>query len=152
MMRWWRRLVAWFRGPRGLGREGVFFFLANGRARAVDPLRTWFRLRDDAAFDWEADPHAADQGDVEALRRTIAAARKAFDLPDFDDGGPTDAEAIALLERFTAWTLDQKKTLAPSPTTSSTGGESLGPSRRPSDSASRSGSTALDSVAPQFID
>jgi hypothetical protein len=139
----------WFRKPT---RAGVFRFALDGVPREIDPLRTWFALRDDPAFEWDRDPWEADQGDPEALRRTIAAARKALGFKPFAEGGPADSEAVRVLAEFTAWVLSQKKTRERSPITSPTLDPSLGHSMLPSESDSASGSTAYEPAVPQFID
>lgn len=151
-MGWLQRFREFWSGKSQAKREGVFRFVVAGVTREIDPLRVWFRLRDEEGFDWEGDPAAADAGDKEALRRVIQAARKAFALADFDAGGPTDAEAVDVLVDFTAWVLSQKKTPNGSPTTSPTSDTSLGPLPPANESALPSGMNGCGYAVPQFID
>lgn len=114
----WRRLVA---RPRRDGRQ-VFRFWDGTRKRQADPLLVWSALDRLAGGDWQAAFRAAAAvappgavGQVlEHFHRTRADATlklgelvgRAFGVPEFDGGGLTVAERVALAVAFLDYMAD----------------------------------------------
>lgn len=96
----------------------LFAFNDGQRKRSVDPLAVWCSLQDDPAFVLERDLYLVDQGNVNAIRVTTAAVRRAFGLSAWSEesGGLTEAECIALLSLYLDYMSALKKNTSGQPT------------------------------------
>ena len=97
----------------------IYRYWDGRRFRRADPLQIERSLQTNDDFDWSSDLKAALQsGDSDAVDSVIAAARRAFSFPPFDRGGPTGAEAIQEVIRFTTYLSTLKKNINGSQITS----------------------------------
>lgn len=91
-------------------------------------MRAWRSLQEDEHFNIDTHPGMIDAGttdaandsldpaiqklSAEATKVTVAAIRKAFDVPAFDDGGLTEAECLQLFVQFCLYMDSLKKSTA----------------------------------------
>lgn len=120
-----------------LAERGIFVYWDGQKKRNGDPLAIARILREDPEFIYER--HMAEMSilekspnitsddaetALEALRISSAAARRAFALPSFEDGGLSEAECIGLLSSNAEYSFLLKKNGNGPPTSLQTGSDS----------------------------
>jgi len=108
-------MFGWLFGAR---RRQIFKFYDGIRSRTADPLHVWAMLQSDPKLEMERHvkelKSPLDQVSATALLVIEAAVRRAFEVPQFVDGGLTAQECVELLLAYDLWLADQKKTSNPS--------------------------------------
>lgn len=144
LLRFW----FWLMSLCGRDPRGIFWFWDGRRWRGVDPIATTRLLLTDPEFSWEETPLLTNDDDpvvvTEALQACAAAARRAFGIKPFEEGGLTEAECCRILFAFRDYLGDLKKNgsgpqTSPEPTGATFSAES------PTKSGSDSGSTGKES-------
>jgi len=162
-------ITVWFLQCLGFDPRGIFSFHDGRRYRHVDPIEVARRLW---AVTIEQQPFQQMPGlprvagmeapplpfDANSARRLIAsgngeevqqgysemaqAARQAFLVKSYDEGGLTELECANLIDRFELYLGDVKKNASGSPISSASTGSTK---KSPTSSESGSGSTSIDS-------
>lgn len=89
--------------------RNLFPYWDGRRTRKGDPVALLRSLHEDDFFNWEVHPQMIKSGDADAIRICADAARRAFGVPSFEDGGLTDIEALTLFSKFVAYISAVKK-------------------------------------------
>lgn len=110
----------------------IFVYWDGQRQRRVDPLLAWQSLANDSEFNIETHPAAADRGELDAVRISCQASRRAFDVKPLAEGGLTESECFNILVQFFEYCASLKKSIdrpptSPAPTESPSSGTSITP-------------------------
>lgn len=102
-------MFGWFRrDPTGYtqAEREIFRFWDGGRKRKGDPLAIHRALLTDAEFDAKLDPGISAVPTIAGLKatgRVAGAVRRAFKIPELEQGGLTDGECLQLFCEFGAY-------------------------------------------------
>lgn len=128
--------------------RNIFRFWDGRENRRVDPLKVWTSLATHPTFELEVHPKRVDlpgRDGAEALQVCVRAVRDVFRIDEMEDGGLTDEECFALLDRFGNWLTALKKNGNPRPTLPPRTGHkpcpNCPPQATPTSDSSASGST-----------
>lgn len=128
----WRFLSYLWMVSFGRKERGIFRFWDGRRWRTADPIPTWRALADDPEFLAETHLTLVDGGDLESVGIVGRAVRRAFGVPEFNQGGLTERQCVDLLESYYSFIDSLKKkqdtlSTSPSPTVPPSSAESTTP-------------------------
>lgn len=144
-MKWIRDWIARLLIDR---KRDIFYFWDGRGGRRIDPATVYRRLTVDPEFNWETDPVLIDMGNeaesLDASARTVAAVRRAFEIPALDHKrGLTETECLRLLMQFVD-SMSALKKNTNTPPTSPESTESAFSDTSTTKPASDSGSTSTE--------
>jgi hypothetical protein len=138
-------MFTWIRSWYWNRKRGIFRFWDGRKYVRVDPLLALDKLVSDPDMDLVRDFKLSEEGNMEATKRLVAGAERAFGMKGYEEGGLTITEAVSVLSEFILWMHELKKKVDSIPMPSQPSDSTSSRDESPTNGRSESGSIPNES-------